>query len=60
MKDSSWTCGVYIQSNVQEQSLLAPGRCIGRSNVLDLFENPVEADDQAHAVHDQPNENEED
>jgi hypothetical protein len=40
--------------------LLPPRRWVGRSNVLDLFEYPVEAYDQTHAVHDQPNEDEED
>ena len=37
-----------------------PRRRPGRFDVLDLFEYPVEADDQAHAVHDQPKANEAD
>ena len=37
-----------------------PGRWIGWPNVLDLFKYPVEADDQAHTVHDQPKANETD
>lgn len=40
--------------------LSTPRRWIGRSNVFDLFEYSVEADDQTHAVHDQPKTNEAD
>jgi hypothetical protein len=37
--------------------LPTPRRWIGRPNVFDLFEYPVEANDQTHAVHDQPKAN---
>lgn len=40
--------------------LSTPRRWIGWSDVLDFFEYSVEADDQTHAVHDQPKANEAD